>query len=214
MAAVRIRGFLVVALVVAVAWTSLLSTLDGRWDKATVSSFGQAVGTLFAVMAALWIATRDRQRALAQAASDAAAERELFVRRRDYDECLRLLELVERYRREWEAAGDPLKRPRSIEATALIRALWGRRNWWGTAVDWYVESRKPGWRFSDGVPAPDDVFAQMQSEIVDAIMKLDAQDRQFGDVVNSQKTSLRPWIADQLTRLALKLAPRRSKPDR
>ena len=208
----RTRGHLLAALALTATtgWILWLSTLDGRWDKATVSSFGQAVGTLFAVMVALWISKRDRQQALDQAAGDAAAERELFVRRRDYDECLRLMELVERDRRDWEAATDPLSRPRSIEATALIRALWSRRNWWGTAVDWYVESRNPGWRYSDGVPAPDDVFVQIQDEIVQAIMQLDAQDRLPGHVVDSQKNSLRPWMAAQLTRLASKLAPHRS----
>lgn len=152
-------------------------TLDGDWNKATAASVGQGIGTFAAVATALWIGYQDRRDADEQARRERTADRETYVRRRDYDECLRLLQLVEADRRVWEERRNDKEKPRSVEATALVRGMWPRRNWWGTVWDWYVEYRQPNNIFSDGQPVPADVFSRMQKEIVEAIHKLDWQDR-------------------------------------
>jgi hypothetical protein len=135
------------------------------------------VGTLAAVAAALWIGIQDRKDAERRARQDRAIEREAFVRRRDYEECIRLLQLVEIDRRTWEGRSDDQERPRSVEATALVRALWGRRSWWGTVWDWYVGYRNPDNRFSSNKSLPDDVFPGMQREVAEMIAQLDGLER-------------------------------------
>jgi hypothetical protein len=172
----RIREWIIVVIIVAFALILMVSVAatDGPWDKTTVASLELAVATFLAVGAALWIGIRDRWDAL----RIAAAVRDSSIRRREYEECVRLLELVERDRRAWQERRDTL--PRSVEATALIRAMSERRNWWSATVDWYIDSREPGWRFSDlkpNDPRIADVFATIEREIVEAIMTLDFEDR-------------------------------------
>lgn len=184
-----------------VVWLVLVAGANGQWDKSTIAGLGQAVGTFLAIGAALWIGIRDRREADKQAHDERVQARESFVRRRDYDECIRLLELVERDRQQWEASPDHL--PRSIEATALIRALWGRRNWWGAAADWYIESRRPGSRYSElkpDDPAVGEVFATIEREIVEMIMKLDFQDREPATSEPGDRPKL--WLAHHLERAA------------
>src|SRR4051812_10352179 len=107
-------------------------------DHAAMAGIGQALATLYAVVAALLIAANDRRLHAHALVDTQDAERRAFARRRDYDEAGRLLQFVETDRRAFEAA--PGSRPRSPGAAPLILATWAKRNWWGTAVDYYVES--------------------------------------------------------------------------
>jgi hypothetical protein len=194
----RVRKWVPFALGVAtVAYVFWLEALAVRWDKTTAASVGQAVGTFAAVATALWIGYRDRRDVVEHARQERAADREAFLRRRDYDESLRLLQLVEQDRRAWEEAGSSGDRPRSIEATALVRALWGRRNWWGTVWDWYVDFGSPDNRFAHDRAVPNDLFSEMQREIAEAILRLDWQDRQRDDSWAFQHGS-RQWLADRV----------------
>lgn len=165
-----------------VAYASWVVAAPGPWDRATVAAVGGSVGTLVAVAAALWIGYQDRRDLLRQIREDRAHEHQVFVRRRDYEECVRLLELIELDRRKWEDRAGDEDRPRSVEAVALVRALWHRRAWWATVWDWYIGHRQPGNRFDAGQDIPGDVFSEMQREVAEAINQLDWHDRRAVDV--------------------------------
>jgi hypothetical protein len=163
------------------AWASVIVSVaivcalaiwpPAHWQRADVTGLAQAVALIFAASTALIIATADRRRA-DQAKTE---ERAAFVRRRDYDEAVRLLALIEQDKQQFAANG--ASRPRSVEATATVLTTWPRRNWWGTAVDYYVESlRDPNNRYATGA-LPSDLFTTMQNEVIGAIGMLDFQDR-------------------------------------
>ncbi|MFE2684020.1 hypothetical protein [Streptomyces mirabilis] len=158
-----------VATVTAAASAALVIWPPKGWARGDAAGVAQAVTAIIAVAVALLIATQDRRRSDQAAADAAAEERRAFARRRDYDGCVRLLQLIE---------GDRRNNIKSVEAKALVLAMWPTRNWMGHVVDYYVESeRDPNNRYARAQPT-DDEFALMQQEVVDAIGKLDYQDRQ------------------------------------
>ncbi|MFF1739634.1 hypothetical protein [Streptomyces mirabilis] len=122
-----------VATVTAAASAALVIWPPKGWARGDAAGVAQAVTAIIAVAVALLIATQDRRRSDQAAADVAAEERRAFARRRDYDECVRLLQLVEEDRRN---------NTKSVEAKALVLAMWPRRNWMGRAVDYYVESER------------------------------------------------------------------------
>jgi hypothetical protein len=157
-----------VATVTAAAAASLVVWPPKGWARADAAGVAQAVAAIIAVAVALLIATQDRRRSDQAAADAVAAERRAFARRRDYEECVRLLGLIEE---------DSRNNTRSVEAEALVLVMWPKRNWMGRAVDYYVESeRDPNNRYARAEPAESE-FALMQQEVVEAIGRLDYEDR-------------------------------------
>jgi hypothetical protein len=155
-----------------------------RGDYAALAGVLQGLAAALAVMAALTLATRDRQVAAQRFEQQSDNERAAFDRRRAYQEVARLLLLVEEDRQAFLAKRG--SRPRSAAATAQVLTLWPRRNLWGTAVDYYVESlRQPDNRYSEGrEPVDITVFDRMRAEILDAIMKLEWEDRRPAASIN------------------------------
>ncbi|MDO0934466.1 hypothetical protein QQY66_23335 [Streptomyces sp. DG2A-72] len=157
------------AAAIATATAALVIWPPKGWERGDAAGVAQAVAAIIAVAVALLIATQDRRRADRDAAESAKEERQAFARRRDYDECVRLLQVIEEDRRRRGA--------RSAEGTALILAMWPKRNWMGRAVDFYVEAtRDPNNRYARADPC-DDEFQLMQQEVVAAIDSLDHADR-------------------------------------
>ncbi|MGW1966379.1 hypothetical protein ACWCPD_39700 [Streptomyces sp. NPDC001935] len=157
-----------VAALTAAASAALVIWPPKGWARGDAAGVAQAVTAIIAVAVALLIATQDRRRSDQAAAEATAEERRAFARRRDYDECVRILQLIEEDRRS---------NTKSVEATALVLAMWPKSNWMGRVADYYVESgRDPNNRYARAQPT-DGEFALMQQEVVEAIAQLDHQDR-------------------------------------
>ncbi|GGT18870.1 hypothetical protein GCM10010271_22580 [Streptomyces kurssanovii] len=157
------------AAIIATAAAALVIWPPKGWARGDAAGVAQAVAAIIAVAVALLIATQDRRRAANDAAESAREERQAFARRRDYDECVRLLQLIEEDRRS--------RGTRSAEGTALVLAMWPKHNWIGMVADFYVEAtRDPNSRFARADPT-DDEFQLMQQEVVEAIGHLDHEDR-------------------------------------
>jgi hypothetical protein len=154
----------------------LLITWPPGDDRGAMAELGQSVSALYAVVAALLIASNDRRRQDDTFREDRLTERRAFARRRDYEEAAKLLQFVEADRQFF--ATDQTSKPRSPGAAALILATWPKRNWWGRAVDYYVESlRHPSNRYANEAMTIAE-FDLMQREIIDAVMKLDHIERE------------------------------------
>lgn len=125
-----LRSLAVFAVLAGLGLTALTAVQNSAASGAVAL---QAFASGIAVLAALDIAAEDRRRARTQADADRAA----FVRRRDYEECVRLVGLIEADLERFTAGGAEAGR-RSPEATALVLALWGKRSWWGKVADYYV----------------------------------------------------------------------------
>ncbi|WP_367138997.1 MULTISPECIES: hypothetical protein [Streptomyces] len=144
------KAVIAAALLIAGGFAALVIWPPAGWQRGDASGIAQSVAAIIAVGVALLIAAQDRRRT-DQAASEARLEeRRAFTRRRDYEEASRLLQIVEHD----SLATGGARRP-SIEGTALILGTWNKRNWWGSAVEFYVTSRRdPSNRFADRYPTP------------------------------------------------------------
>jgi len=160
--------------------TAMLGWALADGDLASAAAALVALTSGLAVIAALRIATQDRQRTDAALETQRSAEhearreeRETYARRRDYEEAVRLVTLIEQDRQKYSrnATTPP---PRSAEAAGLVNALWYKRNQWGSVWDYYVEAlRDPTNRYASGEPP----FQTMQEEVRAAIDRLSFLDR-------------------------------------
>lgn len=162
-------GVIITASVALVVWP------PHGWQRGDAAGVTQAVSSVVAITAALLISARDRRESTREAAEERRAEREAFIRRRDYEEASQLLTIVAADRLAF--AQNPSSPRRSPEATTLILTTWGHSNWWGTAVDYYVESLRDPNSHLAVQPITDATFVRMQDEIMDAVNKLDYPER-------------------------------------
>ena len=136
------------------------------WDRGDAAGVAQSVAAIIAVAVALLIATQDRRGSDKAAAEAATTERRAFARRRTYDQCIRLLQLIE---------DDRHNNTKSPEATALVLAM-RRLGWLGLSVDYYVQaSRDPNNRFARARPTGEE-FERMLQEVVDVVARLEDED--------------------------------------
>ncbi|MEV7387184.1 hypothetical protein [Streptomyces sp. NPDC091215] len=161
------RTVIISSAVIAVGAFAFIAWPPGSLARGDAAGIAQSVTAVLAVTVALLIATQDRRRADRAAADDAAEARHTFLRRRQYDQYLRLVQLIESDRRS---------RSRSPEATALVLALQPNGTL-GLAVDYYVQAdRDPNNRFARAEPTEEE-FVRMLKEVTDAIGYLDHQER-------------------------------------
>ena len=105
--------------------------MDG-FDWGSVAEWVSGIGALVAAGAALFIANR------AEKASERSSReaRQALSRDRTARLLVELVKVVENDIRHMPYPKSLDKFPRSPEGQALCRALWGRRNWFGTV--WHV----------------------------------------------------------------------------
>ncbi|WP_089105493.1 hypothetical protein [Streptomyces hyaluromycini] len=84
---------------VTVAAAAFVAWPPHGWQRGDAAGVAQSVAAIIAVAVALLIATQDRRGSDAAAAEAQATERRAFARRWLYDQCMRLLQLIEDDRR-------------------------------------------------------------------------------------------------------------------
>jgi len=146
------------------------------------------LGTWAAVLIALWISYRDRRTTDARISAERAADRADFVRRREYDQLIRLLTLTEEDKQK--VATNPGSTPRSPEATALLHTLAARTCGLGRAY-YHTPEKSEGWLREVGIGTPK-IFDHIQAEITDALEKLDYAERNHP---HPRKSGLRGFFA-------------------
>lgn len=153
--------------VVAVGAVAFVAWPPPGWDRGDAAGVAQSFAAIVAVAVALLIATQDRRRSDQAACESQAIERQAFQRRRLYDQCMRLLQLIEDDRRTGT---------KSAEATALVMVL-RQTAAIGLPVDYYVEAdRDPNNRFARAQPTAEE-FVRMLREVSDFIASLENADR-------------------------------------
>ncbi|MEU8031954.1 hypothetical protein AB0C13_25460 [Streptomyces sp. NPDC049099] len=155
------------AAVVAVGAAAFVAWPPKGWARGDAAGVAQSVAAIIAVAVALLIAAQDRRRSDQAALEAQAAEGKAFARRRLYDQCLRLLQLIENDRRSSS---------KSPEATALVLVM-RRYGWLGLSVDYYVQSeREPNNVFARAHPT-EEQFVRMLQEVTDVLAQFEDEDR-------------------------------------
>ena len=131
----------------------------------TVAEWVAGLGSLAAAVVALVVSRR--------AQLDAREARKAVARDRTADLLVQLIRAVEQ---DIEAAerSHPQAIVRSVEATALCRALWGYRNLFGTT--WHVYCGPDAQWITDLRPSGE-LFGRMRDELQSALDSLDHEDR-------------------------------------
>jgi hypothetical protein len=151
---------------VSIAWGSIAEWVSG-------------LGALAAAGVALWVSWRGEraaQVASLEAQAIARDARRAAARDRVAGLLVQLVHAVERdiAATKRDLAHDASAIVRSAEATALCRALWGRRNAFGTVWHVYCELDQ---RWTAQLWAQGELFPQMRTELQNAIDQLDHEDR-------------------------------------
>jgi hypothetical protein len=131
-----------------------------------VAEWFAGAGAFAASAVALWVAVR--------AQADAREARRAVARDRAADLLVQLVRAVERDIAKAEDLRVPGIIVRSPEAASLCRALYGRRNVFGTTWHVYCEEDQ---QWIHDLRARGELFPRMRDELQDALDKLDAEDR-------------------------------------
>ena len=132
----------------------------------SVAAWVSGVGSLTASVVALFIAAR-AQRDVREARRAASRDRAARL-------LVELIRAVEQDIAAAERSSDPDEVVRSAEGAGLCRALWGRRNLFGTTWHVYCENDQ---RWIADLRKSGDLFPRMREELQSALDALDHEDR-------------------------------------